>query len=216
MSQPHHLLLACFKVSAPCSFHGQERKAWRTLFEGGTGTQAVLPTAPNRAAGHGEEQAWEDTPGATPEQQAVQDTGCSPVLGAWGAEPPLRSLTLSAHCRGCSCPRAFIRNQVWEILWLQGFCLVLRFEISPKLFSFTVLLGPSVPKWTFGVQNSRIASRARRSSEQGTTSITSVSRWWILWKLRGNAGIFLQCYLEAFKNSSLCTYCWSAVFKQCF
>lgn len=27
MSQLHHLLLACFKVSAPWSFHGQERKA---------------------------------------------------------------------------------------------------------------------------------------------------------------------------------------------
>lgn len=33
---------------------------------------------------------------------------------------------------------------------------------------------------------------------------------------RGNAGIFLRCYLEAFKSSCLCTYSWSAVFKQCF
>lgn len=61
--------------------------------------QTVLPTAPNRAAGRGEEQAWEGNPGATSEQQAVQHAGCSPVLEAWGADPPLRSLTPSDHCR---------------------------------------------------------------------------------------------------------------------
>lgn len=101
MSQPHHLLLACFKVSAPCSFHGQERKAWRTLFEGGTGTQAVLPTAPNRAAGHGEEQAWEDTPGATPEQQAVQQRwrpeGQIPLSGPSPSVPTAEAAAAQDH-----------------------------------------------------------------------------------------------------------------------
>ena len=54
---------------------------------------------------------------------------------------------------------------------------------------------------TLEVQTSPNASRTRRYVEQNTTLITYVSQWWRLWKLGGNAGNWLQCDLEAFKNA---------------
>lgn len=88
----------------------------------------------------------EKTPQGLPPSNRLCSTLAAVQRWRPGGQIPLSrpSPSVPTADRGYSCPRAFIRNQVWEILWLQGFCLVLRWEVSSKLFSFTVLLGPSM------------------------------------------------------------------------